>query len=73
MEETTQPAGVKIDFTSLRQKREQPHLHCQCGCADADPASIVGWCLWCGHGYVEYSPKIENHHSPTIAPERRRS
>jgi hypothetical protein len=54
--------AAQIDFTSLCEKREQPRLHCQCGCADSDPASIVGWCLWCGHGYVEYIPKIENQH-----------
>jgi len=54
--------AVEIDFTSLCQKREQPRLHCQCGCADADPGTVVGWCLWCNHGYVEYNPKIENRH-----------
>jgi hypothetical protein len=54
--------SVEIDFTSLLEKRDQPRLHCDCGCADADPASIVGWCLWCDHGYVEYNPKMENRH-----------
>ena len=54
--------AVEIDFTGLCEKREQPRLHCQCGCADADPGTVVGWCLWCNHGYVEYNPKIENRH-----------
>ena len=54
--------AVEIDFTSLCEKREQPRLHCQCGCADIVPGTAVGFCLWCDHGYVEYSPEIENRH-----------
>jgi len=61
--------AVEIDFTSLCEKREQPRLHCQCGCADADPSKVVGWCLWCGHGYVEYNPKIEDQHFAYDCPE----
>jgi hypothetical protein len=61
--------AVEIDFTSLCEKREQPRLHCQCGCADADPGTVVGWCLWCGHGYVEYNPRIEDQHFAHHCPE----
>jgi hypothetical protein len=61
--------AVEIDFTSLCEKREHPRLQCQCGCADADPDKVVGWCLWCGHGYVEYNPEIEDHHFAYHCPE----
>ena len=54
--------AVKIDFSVLCQKREQPRLHCECGCADADPGTVVGFCLWCDHVYVDYSPKIQDQH-----------
>jgi hypothetical protein len=54
--------AVQIDFSSLCRKREEPRLHCQCGCADADRSDIGGWCLWCDHVYAEYSPAIENRH-----------
>ena len=64
-----EPGAVEIDFTSLCEKREQPRLHCQCGCADADPGTVVGWCLWCGHGYVEYNPRIEDQHFADHCPE----
>ena len=60
--------AVEIDFTSLFEKREQPRLHCECGCADADPGTVVGWCLWCDHGYVEYSPEIEDRHFANYCP-----
>lgn len=39
-----------------------PAPHCQCGCADADAAEVVGWCFHCTHVYVDYSPAIENDH-----------
>ena len=61
--------AVEIDFTSLCEKREQPRLHCQCGCADADPGTVVGWCLWCDHMYVEYSTEIEDRHFAYYCPE----
>ena len=54
--------AVELDFTSLCENSDQPRLHCQCGCADADPSKVVGWCLWCDHGYVEYNPKIKDQH-----------
>jgi hypothetical protein len=54
--------AVEIDFTSLSQQRQQRRPHCQCGCADADPNTIVGWCLHCDHVYVEYSPASEARH-----------
>jgi hypothetical protein len=33
--------------------------HCECGCADADRSEIVGWCFWCDHVYLHYSPETE--------------
>jgi hypothetical protein len=54
--------AVEIDVTSLCQKREHPRFHCKCGCADVDRRNVAGWCLWCDHAYVEYSPKIEARH-----------
>ena len=56
------PDAVEIDFGILSPERQQGRPHCQCGCADADPASIVGWCLWCDHVYVEHSPATEDRH-----------
>jgi hypothetical protein len=56
------PDAEEIDFSILSPERQQSRPHCECGCADADPGTVVGWCLWCGHGYVEYSPEIENRH-----------
>jgi hypothetical protein len=36
--------------------------HCMCGCADADPDNVVGWCMWCDHVYLEYNPTTEDQH-----------
>jgi len=57
-----EPTAVEIDFSVLSRERQRSKADCQCGCADADPGTVVGWCLWCNHGYVEYNPKIENRH-----------
>lgn len=56
------PDAVEIDFSVLSEERQRSRPRCQCGCADADPGTVVGWCLWCGHGYVEYSPAAEARH-----------
>jgi len=56
------PDAEAIDFSILSPEHQQSRPHCECGCADADSGTVVGWCLWCGHGYVEYSPEIENRH-----------
>ena len=61
--------AVEIDFTSLCEKREQPRLHCQCGCADLAPGTGVGFCLWCDHVYADYSPEIQARHFADHCPE----
>jgi hypothetical protein len=38
------------------------NLRCECGCADAHPEDVVGYCVWCSHVYVSYSPKTEAQH-----------
>lgn len=59
---TVESTAEQIDFSSLCRKREEPRLHCQCGCADADPSKVVGFCIWCDHVHVDYSPVIEARH-----------
>ena len=54
--------SVQIDFSTLSPERQQSRPHCDCGCADADPGNVVGFCLWCDHVYVEYTPKIADKH-----------
>jgi len=54
--------AVEIDFTSLSQQRQAARPHCNCGCADLAPGTAVGFCLWCDHVYVEYSPASESRH-----------
>jgi hypothetical protein len=61
MEESISPEADAA-LTAKCEEREATLPHCQCGCTDADPGTVVGWCLWCNHGYVEYSPEIENQH-----------
>jgi len=61
-------AGVEIDFSILSEERQRSRPHCQCGCADADPSKVVGWCLWCDHVYTEYSREIEDRHSAYDCP-----
>jgi hypothetical protein len=43
--------------------------HCQCGCEDFAPEEVVGWCLWCDHAYVEYSPTTEDQRFANDCPE----
>jgi hypothetical protein len=54
-------AGVQIDFSILSPERQQSKPPCQCGCANAD-CNVVGFCIWCDHVYVEYSPATEARH-----------
>jgi hypothetical protein len=35
---------------------------------NAKKPGIVGACLWCGHGYPEYSREIENEHFANVCP-----
>jgi hypothetical protein len=47
--------AVEIDFSILSEERQAARPHCECGCADLAPGTGVGFCLWCGHVYAEYS------------------
>lgn len=54
------PNDDAVEIVDLPQG---PAPHCRCaGCADADVAAVVAWCLWCDHTYTEYTPAIENEH-----------
>jgi hypothetical protein len=35
---------------------------CECGCAEVESNTFVGWCLHCDHMYVNYSPEMEARH-----------
>ena len=63
------PDAKEIDFSILSPERQRSRPHCECGCADADPDKVVGWCLWCDHVYVEYSPEIVDRHFADHCPE----
>jgi hypothetical protein len=71
-----------LGWSLARQRRDLHYLYsqqtahvsqlkarCQCGCADLDPGASVGICLWCGHRYADYSPKIEAEHFAKHCPE----
>jgi hypothetical protein len=48
---------------------------CECGCADAHPEDVVGFCVWCSHVYVSYNAKVEAQHFSNLcagAPEELR-
>ena len=47
-------------FGHLSSDAEKPH--CECGCADAHPDEVVGFCVWCSHVYVCYDAKTEAQH-----------
>ena len=47
-------------FGDLPSDAEKPH--CECGCADAHPEEVVGFCVWCSHVYVSYDAKTEAQH-----------
>jgi hypothetical protein len=48
------------DLELIQKWQNRPH--CECGCADADLSNVVGWCFYCDHVYVNYSPEIEDRH-----------
>jgi hypothetical protein len=50
----------------LTSNAEKPR--CECGCADANPEDVVGYCVWCSHVYVSYSPKTEAQHFANFCP-----
>jgi hypothetical protein len=56
-----EPGAVEIDFSVLSKERRQGS-HCQCGCADLAPGTVVGFCLWCTHRYSDYSPEAAANH-----------
>jgi catechol 2,3-dioxygenase-like lactoylglutathione lyase family enzyme len=47
-------------FGHLSSDAEKPR--CECGCADAHPEVVVGYCVWCSHVYVSYDAKTEAQH-----------
>jgi hypothetical protein len=47
-------------FTDLPSHAEK--LRCECGCAVANRAEVVGHCVWCKHVYVRYTSKTEAEH-----------
>jgi len=51
-----------LTFMFGTPKPDKGETHCDCGCADADPSKVVGWCWHCSHEYVEYSPEIQDRH-----------
>jgi hypothetical protein len=64
-----EPGAVKIDFGILSDEHQPAIPHCNCGCADVDQEESVGFCVWCSHVYVDYSPAIENQHFAYHCPE----
>jgi hypothetical protein len=56
------PDAVEIDFSVLSPECQGSISPCQCGCADLAPEASVGFCLWCGHRYRDYSPEIDARH-----------
>ncbi len=60
--------AVASDFSILSPERQRAVPHCECGCAAADRSKMVGWCLWCDHGYVHYSRVIESRHFANNCP-----
>jgi hypothetical protein len=57
----SEPAPSLID-------KWQQRPHCECGCAEAESNTFVGWCLHCTHVYVDYSPEIEDLHFAKYCP-----
>ncbi len=35
---------------------------------NARKPSVVAACLWCRHGYTQYSHELEDHHSAHVCP-----
>jgi hypothetical protein len=69
MAEAISPDAKEIDFSILSPERQRSRPHCECGCADLAPGTGVGFCLWCDHVYVEYSPEIVDRHFADHCPE----
>ncbi len=42
--------------------------HCECGCSDADPGKIVGWCSHCDQVYATYTTEREDRHFANHSP-----
>jgi hypothetical protein len=58
--------AVQIDFSFMSQEGQQSSPNCKCGCADLETS--VGFCLWCGHQYVNYNPETEDDHFANHCP-----
>ena len=57
--------GNRFDYAEATEVQDEPLSpapHCACGCADADPENVTGWCLWCDHVYVDYTRTTEDQH-----------
>jgi hypothetical protein len=57
------------EVTELQDEPLLPAPHCECGCADADPENVSGWCMWCDHVYVDYSGATEDQHFARYCPD----
>jgi hypothetical protein len=53
-------------FGHLSSDAEKPR--CDCGCADAHPENVVGFCFWCRHVYVTFDAKTEAQHFSNFCP-----
>jgi hypothetical protein len=65
MDEQLRAMQERFDNAEATEAQEDPLSrapHCECGCADADPESVTGWCMWCDHVYVEYNRTTEDQH-----------
>jgi hypothetical protein len=54
-------------FGHLSRDAEKPR--CECGCAAAHHEAVVGYCVWCSHVYVRYTPKTEAQHFLYFCPD----
>jgi hypothetical protein len=43
-------------------RRNTEKTPCECGCANAHPEDVVGFCVWCSHVYVTFDAKTEAQH-----------
>jgi len=68
MAEAISPDAKEIDFSILSPERQRSRPHCECGCADLAPGTGVGFCLWCDHVYLHYSPETETKHFANNCP-----
>jgi hypothetical protein len=59
----------QIETEPLCERQDAaPQPHCECGCSDAEPGKVVGWCLHCDHVYAKYTPEFANRHFANHCP-----